>query len=149
MDQLFKEQVWEITKFIPEGRVSTYGAIAKAVGFPNHSRHVGKAMGGCPKDVPAHRVIGSGGKLSVPKFQIKLENEGITVENFRIKNFKKYFLEPFGGDLGLIRQLRKFITFILANYWKRNFSNFSELRRSEMMVAQDLAVASKVQIVEL
>lgn len=94
MDQLFKEQVWEITKLIPEGRVSTYGAIAKAVGFPNHSRHVGKAMGGCPKDVPAHRVIGSGGKLSVPKFQIKLENEGITVENFRIKNFKNIFWNP-------------------------------------------------------
>lgn len=94
MNELFKQQVWEITKLIPKGRVSTYGAIAKAVGFPNHSRHVGRAMGGCPKDVPAHRVIGSGGKLSVPEFQIKLEKEGVEVVNFKIKNFKNIFWNP-------------------------------------------------------
>lgn len=94
MNDIFKEQVWEITKLIPKGRVSTYGAIAKAVGFPNHSRHVGKAMGGCPKDVPAHRVISSSGVLSVPEFQERLEADGIEVENLRIKNFKKLFWNP-------------------------------------------------------
>lgn len=94
MNELFKQQVWEITKLIPKGRVSSYGAIAKAVGFPNHSRHVGKAMGGCPKDVPAHRVISSSGILSVPEFQERLEAEGIEVENLRIKNFKKLFWNP-------------------------------------------------------
>jgi methylated-DNA-protein-cysteine methyltransferase-like protein len=51
-------------------------------------------MGGCPKDVPAHRVISSSGNLSVPEFQKKLEAEGIEVENFRIKNFKKLFWNP-------------------------------------------------------
>ena len=95
MNNLFQQQIWEITKLIPKGRVTTYGAIAKAVGFPNHSRHVGKAMGGCPKDVPAHRVISSSGKLSVPEFQKKLEAEGIVVENLRIKNFKTLFWNPF------------------------------------------------------
>ena len=94
MNELFKQQVWEITKLIPKGRISSYGAIAKAVGFPNHSRHVGKAMGGCPKDVPAHRVISSSGILSVPEFQERLEAEGIEVENLRIKNFKKLFWNP-------------------------------------------------------
>lgn len=94
MNNLFQQQIWEITKLIPKGRVTTYGAIAKAVGFPNHSRHVGKAMGGCPKDVPAHRVISSSGKLSVPEFQKKLEAEGIVVENLRIKNFKTLFWNP-------------------------------------------------------
>lgn len=94
MNELFKKQVWEITKLIPHGRVSTYGAIAKAVGFPNHSRHVGKAMGGCPKEVPAHRVISSSGTLSVPEFQQRLEAEGIEIENFRIKNFKKLLWNP-------------------------------------------------------
>ncbi|MGC4130107.1 MAG: MGMT family protein [Bergeyella sp.] len=94
MNELFKQQVWEITRLIPNGRVSSYGAIAKAVGFPNHSRHVGKAMGGCPKDVPAHRVISSSGILSVPEFQKKLEAEGIVVENLRIKNFKNLFWNP-------------------------------------------------------
>ena len=94
MNSLFQKQVWEIVKLIPKSRVSTYGAIAKAVGFPNHSRHVGKAMGGCPKDVPAHRVIASGGKLSVPEFQTRLEKEGIKVKNLRVKNFKKLFWNP-------------------------------------------------------
>lgn len=94
MNDLFKKQVWEITKLIPNGRVSSYGAIAKAVGFPNHSRHVGKAMGGCPKDVPAHRVISSSGIISVPEFQVKLKVEGIEIENFRIKKFKKLFWNP-------------------------------------------------------
>ena len=94
MNELFKQQVSEITKLIPKGKISSYGAIAKAVGFPNHSRHVGKAMGGCPKDVPAHRVISSSGTLSVPEFQKRLEAEGIKVENLRIKNFKKLFWNP-------------------------------------------------------
>ena len=94
MNELFKQQIWEITKLIPKCRVSSYGAIAKAVGFPNHSRHVGKAMNGCPKDVPAHRVISSSGTLSVPEFQERLEKEGIEVENFRIKNFKNLFWNP-------------------------------------------------------
>lgn len=94
MTDLFKQQVWEITKLIPKGRVSSYGAIAKAVGFPNHSRQVGKAMGGCAKDIPAHRVISSSGVLSVPEFQTKLEAEGIEVVNLRIKNFKKLFWNP-------------------------------------------------------
>ena len=94
MNELFKQQVWEIIKLIPKGRVSSYGAIAKAVGFPNHSRHVGKAMGGCPKEVPAHRVISSSGILSVPEFQERLEAEGIEVENLRIRNFRKLFWNP-------------------------------------------------------
>jgi methylated-DNA-protein-cysteine methyltransferase-like protein len=48
-------------------------------------------MGGCPEDVPAHRVISSSGTLSVPEFQKRLEAEGITVENLRIKGFKNCF----------------------------------------------------------
>lgn len=95
MIPLFKEQVYEVTKLIPKGRVSTYGAIAKAVGYPNHSRHVGRAMGNCPKDVPAHRVISSSGKLSVPSFRERLENENVFVqENGQIKDFKKLFWNP-------------------------------------------------------
>lgn len=95
MIPLFKEQVYEVTKLIPKGRVSTYGAIAKAVGYPNHSRHVGNAMGDCPKDVPAHRVISSSGKLSVPSFRERLEKENVVVQdNWKIKDFKKLFWDP-------------------------------------------------------
>lgn len=94
MNEICKKQVWEITKLVPKGKVTSYGAIAKALGFPNHSRHVGKAMGGCPEDVPAHRVISSSGMLSVPEFQTKLEKEGVKIENLKIKNFKNIFWNP-------------------------------------------------------
>ncbi|WP_313100452.1 MGMT family protein [Epilithonimonas sp.] len=95
MDELFKQQVYEVVKLIPKGRISSYGAIAKAVGYPNHSRHVGRAMGNCPKDVPAHRVISSSGKLSVPSFRERLEKENIMVQdNFKIKDFKVLFWDP-------------------------------------------------------
>jgi len=95
VDELFKQQVYEVVKLIPKGRISSYGAIAKAVGYPNHSRHVGRAMGNCPKDVPAHRVISSSGKLSVPSFRERLEKENIMVQdNFKIKDFKVLFWDP-------------------------------------------------------
>ena len=95
MNDLFRQQVYEITRLIPKGRVSTYGAVARAVGYPNHSRHVGQAMGGCPKDVPAHRVISSTGKLSVPSFKERLEKENITVQdNWKIQDFKTLLWDP-------------------------------------------------------
>ncbi len=95
MNDLFRQQVYEITKLIPKGRVSTYGAVARAVGYPNHSRHVGQAMGGCPKDVPAHRVISSTGKLSVPSFKERLEKENITIQdNWKVQDFKTLFWDP-------------------------------------------------------
>jgi len=95
MNDLFKQQVYEVTKLIPKGRVSTYGAIAKAIGYPNHSRHVGNAMGGCPSDVPAHRVISSSGKLSVASFKERLEKENVEVQvNWKIKDFKNLFWNP-------------------------------------------------------
>ncbi len=95
MNDLFQKQVWEITRLIPKGRVTTYGSVAKAVGYPNHSRHVGKAMGGCPNDVPAHRVVGAGGTLSVPEFRGRLEKENIKVQdNGKINDFKILFWDP-------------------------------------------------------
>lgn len=94
MNELFKNQVYKITKLIPKGRVTTYGSIAKAMGFPNHARQVGKIMGNCPKDVPAHRVVASCGHLSVVGFKEILEGEDILVENNRVKNFKNLFWNP-------------------------------------------------------
>jgi len=94
VDELFKNQVYDMARLIPKGRVTTYGSIAKALGYPNHSRHVGRAMGGCPADVPAHRVVGSSGILSVPEFKIKLEKEGLEFNNQRVRGFKNLFWDP-------------------------------------------------------
>jgi methylated-DNA-protein-cysteine methyltransferase-like protein len=104
MEASFYEQVFEIARLIPKGRVSSYGAIAKALGAGGSARMVGYAMSNAgivhPK-VPAHRVVNSSGLLtgkfhfSPPELmQQLLELEGIQVENDKIKNFKKVFWNP-------------------------------------------------------
>lgn len=99
--RLFRNLVYEIVKMIPEGRVTSYGAIAKAIGYPNHSRMVGTAMNNCDVTVPAHRVVGHGGRLTgeanfhAPgEMQRLLEKEGIIVDKKRIRNFKDVFWNP-------------------------------------------------------
>jgi methylated-DNA-[protein]-cysteine S-methyltransferase len=70
----FNTQVYLATMKIPLGSVSTYGAIAKYIGLPNHSRQVGKALSCNPyaPQVPCHRVIKSDG--SIGGFFGSLEN---------------------------------------------------------------------------
>lgn len=98
MNETFKQQVFEIIKMIPKGRVTTYGAIAKAVGFPNHSRHVGNALRIYDEDFPAHRVCSACGIISaescIPKFTEKLAKEGVEVKGNKIQNFKNIFWNP-------------------------------------------------------
>ena len=62
----FNESVYAIVARIPRGRVTTYGAIARALGDPRKSREVGWAMAATPQgqNLPAHRVINSRGELS-------------------------------------------------------------------------------------
>ncbi|RZM04369.1 MAG: methylated-DNA--[protein]-cysteine S-methyltransferase, partial [Pedobacter sp.] len=85
----FYEQVYEIVRLIPKGRVSTYGAIAKALGAARSSRLVGYAMihGHDPRlNVPCHRVVNRKGLLTgkihyntPTEMQKLLEQDGITI----------------------------------------------------------------------
>lgn len=104
MDASFYDQVFEIARLVPKGRVTSYGAIAKALGAGGSARMVGYAMSNAgiahPK-VPAHRVVNSSGLLtgkfhfSPPELmQELLEKEGIIVENDKVKDFKKVFWDP-------------------------------------------------------
>lgn len=101
--QDFASAVYEIVSTIPYGRATSYGAIAKAVGYSNMSRLVGRIMGECDSNtgIPAHRVVNSNGVLSGKdafgsdgEMQRLLEDEGIRVERDRIKNWKKVFWNP-------------------------------------------------------
>lgn len=104
MEQSFYEQVYEVVKLIPKGRVTSYGAIAKAIGAGKSSRMVGYAMNnahGMYPPVPAHRVVNHKGLLtgrfhfSPPELmQELLENEGLTIENDQVKDFKVRFWDP-------------------------------------------------------
>lgn len=62
----FFERVWNIVALVPEGRVTTYGAIARALGSPGAARTVGWAMRAAPASryLPCHRVVRATGDLS-------------------------------------------------------------------------------------
>ena len=91
----FTKAVYNITKRIPKGRVSTYGEIAKALNSKAY-RAVGHALNKNPYApiVPCHRVVNSNGKIggfaSGTENKIKLlRKEGIKIKNSKIVNFKK------------------------------------------------------------
>ncbi len=100
----FYQQVYATVRMIPPGRVTSYGAIARFLGSSGSSRMVGWAMNLShhqPVYVPAHRVVNRNGLLTgkihfnpPSSMQELLENEGITVVNDQIVNFKEYFWDP-------------------------------------------------------
>ena len=99
----FFERVYEVAKQIPYGRVTTYGAIAKAIGAAKSARMVGYAMNGASEreDVPAHRVVNRKGVLTgkhhfagTHLMQQLLESEGVKVKDDQIQDFNSVFWEP-------------------------------------------------------
>ena len=97
----FFEDVYEVVRQIPKGRVTSYGAIANYLGSKLSARMVGWAMNAAdsakPK-VPAHRVVNSKGILSAkalfPSMERLLAKEKIKVENDRVINFENLFWDP-------------------------------------------------------
>ncbi len=74
---------------IPKGRVSTYGAVAIAAGFPGASRQVVWALRAAKLSLPWHRVVGAGGKIRLPgehgeEQRIRLASEGVVFKGSRI-----------------------------------------------------------------
>ena len=100
----FFQDVWDVARLIPKGRVTSYGAIAKYLGSPGAARMVGWAMNACSasdKPVPAQRVVNRVGMLSGKQhfdgqnlMQELLESEGIKIENNQIVDFEKLFWNP-------------------------------------------------------
>lgn len=98
----FFEKVYQVARLIPEGRVTSYGAIAKYLGAPRSARMVGWAMNGSVgKDVPAHRVVNRKGLLTgkhhfegTNLMQQLLENEGVTIKDYQIQNLADHFWDP-------------------------------------------------------
>jgi methylated-DNA-protein-cysteine methyltransferase-like protein len=100
----FFQNVWDVVRQIPSGRVTTYGAIANYLGAKSSARMVGWAMNASfmvPGKVPAQRVVNRNGMLSgkahfgTPTLMEELlAKEGIQVENDRIVNFNNIFWDP-------------------------------------------------------
>ncbi len=90
------DPVYKLVRKIPRGRVTTYGALAKALRLRGGARAAGHAMAACPggKGIPWHRVIGAGGLLLIrePHASLQrrlLETEGVAIDGKRV-NMKKY-----------------------------------------------------------
>jgi methylated-DNA-protein-cysteine methyltransferase-like protein len=97
----FFQDVYEVVRLVPKGRVTSYGAIGHYLGVKSSARMVGWAMYDSPKNVPAHRVVNSVGLLTgkhhfkpPSKMQRLLEKEGLEVVRDKVKNFKKVFWDP-------------------------------------------------------
>ncbi len=100
MDQ-FLTQIFTVIYQIPEGKVSTYGEVAKMAGYPGYARHVGKALSKLPKGskMPWFRVINSKGEISLtgPDWERQRERlvaEGIAVSIEGKVSLKKYKWQP-------------------------------------------------------
>lgn len=100
----FFEKVYEVTRLIPRGRVTSFGAIASTIGLPKAARMVGWALNkstGVEPFIPAHRVVNRNGVLT-GKFHFPggetmkelLENEGVKVKNDQVVNFDQLFWNP-------------------------------------------------------
>ena len=100
----FFEQVYQVVRLIPKGKVTSYGAIAKYLGSAKSSRMVGYAMNASHAQteyVPAHRIVNRTGLLTGKHFfatpnemQKLLEAEGIKIKNDQVMNFEKHFWNP-------------------------------------------------------
>ncbi len=100
----FFEQVYDVVRLIPKGKVTSYGAIARSLGAAGSARMVGWAMNNshnCTDFVPAHRVVNRNGLLTGKHhfagpdiMQQLLENEGIAVINDKIQDFDQHFWDP-------------------------------------------------------
>lgn len=81
----FHQQVYALVERVPAGRVTTYGDIALALGWPRHARMVGQAMAHCTADLPAHRVVTHSGAVArackgmpIEGHVARLRAEGVT-----------------------------------------------------------------------
>jgi methylated-DNA-protein-cysteine methyltransferase-like protein len=102
-DYNFFDNVYDVVRQIPKGRVTSYGAIAAYLGAKRSSRVVGYAMLACGTanpPVPAHRVVNRQGLLT-GKFHFGgdtmeqlLQSEGIEVTDNQVQNFKALFWDP-------------------------------------------------------
>ena len=99
----FFQRVYRVVRLIPEGRVTSYGSIAKYLGAARSSRMVGWAMNAShgQDDVPAHRVVNRRGLLTgkhhflgVNVMEQLLEREGVEIIDDQVQRFEQHYWDP-------------------------------------------------------
>ena len=111
----FFEQVYEIVKLIPEGKVTSYGRIAQMLGRPNSARAVGYALNALKNSaeheiVPWWRVVNAAGKISLGSREllanrqaILLQKEGVRVSDELAISLSRFLWE--GADIFEIEEI--------------------------------------------
>ena len=87
-----RQTVWKI----PEGKVATYGDVARAAGYPGGARQVAWALHNSHGGIPWHRVVGAGGNIRLPaeaglEQRARLQAEGVSFKGMRIDMAKHAF----------------------------------------------------------
>ncbi|TAE47822.1 MAG: MGMT family protein [Bacteroidetes bacterium] len=99
----FYENVYDVVRLIPPGRVTNYGAIARYLGSAGSARIVGYALNQCAgmPDVPAHRVVNRNGLLTGSShfppersMEESLMAEGVVVLDNQVQEFERLFWDP-------------------------------------------------------
>jgi len=100
----FFNRVYDVTRLIPYGRITSYGAIARYLGTAGSARMVGWALNSShiiPEFIPAHRVVNRNGMLTgkyhfgnSSTMQQLLENEGFIVRDDQVIDFSEKFWDP-------------------------------------------------------
>lgn len=98
---VLKARVFALVHACPVGQVTTYGWIAKCVGYPRGARMIGWIMNEASPGVPAQRVINSKGELSgswafgsPDQMRFLLESEGVTFSDEGRVDLKRYGWDP-------------------------------------------------------
>ncbi len=93
-----EQQVYKKLTEVPQGKVTTYGELAKAVGLKNGQRIIGQIMkkNPYPAIIPCHRVVNLDGKVGGYAYgeDVKtnmLQKEGIKIQNGKILDWHKKF----------------------------------------------------------
>jgi methylated-DNA-protein-cysteine methyltransferase-like protein len=84
------DEIRAVIRKIPRGKVSSYGAVAKAAGFPGAARQVVWALQGTAGRLPWHRVLGAGGKILLPGAAgadqaLRLKSEGVAFRGAKVR----------------------------------------------------------------
>lgn len=104
IEHSFFERVYEVTRQIPCGRVTTYGSIARYLSSGRSARMVGWALNNShflPVFIPAHRVVNRKGILTgkhhfgnTNTMSQLLENEGVRIVDDQVIDFEKHYWDP-------------------------------------------------------
>ncbi|MFC1618976.1 MGMT family protein [Candidatus Neomarinimicrobiota bacterium] len=102
MSSSLHQRIYIMVRYIPSGRVATYGQVASLAGLPGHARLVGYALHNLPddSDVPWHRVVNAGGGISLDREYGGgiLQRSLLEAEGIRFDAHGKIDLSTFGWD---------------------------------------------------